>query len=202
MRADEHLVLHGLSVKRHATAEEVADAIGDDPARVEEVLKANVTTGRVADLNGKYTLMPGGRMIVKGEYSRHFADVRSSEPFLAAYERFERVNEEVKALITSWQVRQLPSGEAVTNDHSDRAYDEKVIDRLGTLHERFEPTLQEMCTVVPRLQRYADKLDAALHKAEQGDRQWVSDVNLPSFHTVWFEMHEDLLCMLGKVRVE
>jgi hypothetical protein len=202
MRADEHLVLHGLAVKRHATAEEVADVIGGDPAAVAKVLAANVATGRVADLNGKYTLMPGGRMIVKGEYSRHYADIRSSESFQAAYERFERVNEEVKTLITSWQVRELPSGEAVTNDHADRAYDEKVIDKLGMIHERFEPTLQQMCAEVPRLRRYADKLDTALERAEQGDQEWVSDVNLPSFHTVWFELHEDLLCMLGKVRLE
>lgn len=202
MRADEHLILHGLAVKRHASADEVADTLGVDVAAVRRTLEANVATGRVADMNGKYTLLPGGRMIVRGEYSRHFGGLRASEAFNAAYERFERVNEDVKALITAWQMRELPSGEAVANDHSDPAYDEKVIDRLGAVHDRFEPTLRQMCVEVPRLSRYADKLDAALEKAEHGGIEWVSDVTVPSFHTVWFELHEDLLCMLGRTRIE
>lgn len=202
MRSDEHLVLHGLAVKRHASAEEVADAVGAETQDVEQVLESNVATGRVADLNGKFTLLPGARTIVKGEYSRHYAHVRQSESFQAAYDRFEQVNEDVKEVITSWQVKELPSGEAVSNDHSDTGYDEKVIDRLGSIHERFAPTLEQMCADVPRLERYADKLDVALEMAEQGDGRWVSEVSLPSYHTVWFELHEDLLCMLGKVRVE
>lgn len=202
MRVEEHLVLHGLAVKKHATAEDVADVAGIDLAVANRTLEANVATNRVAEINGKYTLLPGARIILRGEYSRHYADLRASEAFQAAYSRFERVNEDVKSLVTSWQVRQLPSGEAVSNDHSDRAYDEKVIDRLGTLHERFEPTLQQMSGEVPRLQNYANKLDAALEKAEKGEYQWVSDAHLPSYHTVWFELHEDLLCMLGKERSE
>lgn len=202
MRADEHLILHGLAVKKHATPDEVADAVDVDADEVRRTLAANVATGRVADLDGRYTLLPGARMIVRGEYSRHYGELRASESFAAAYEVFEKVNEDVKSLITSWQVRQLPSGEAVTNDHSDQAYDDKVIDRLGALHERFEPTLRQMSKELPRLERYAAKLDAALEKAEQGDGRWVSDVSIPSFHTVWFELHEDLLCMLGKVRID
>ena len=141
-------------------------------------------------------------MIVKGEYSRHFAGLRTNDAFETAYERFEKVNDDVKAVITAWQVRELPSGEAVSNDHADPAYDEKIIDRLGAIHERFEPTLKQMCAEVPRLERYAEKLDSALEKAEQGESQWVSDVTIPSYHTVWFELHEDLLCMLGRERVE
>lgn len=202
MRFEEHLVLHGLAIKKHATPDQVAETIDVGVDVVTRILQANVSTGRVVEFGDKYTLTPGARMILRGEYSRHYSALRSSEAFAEAYDRFEKVNEDVKTLITAWQVRQLPSGEAVSNDHSDADYDAKIIDRLATVHERFEPTLKAMGKEAPRLERYAEKLEAALDKADQGDHRWVSDVNLPSYHTVWFELHEDLLCILGKTRLE
>jgi len=30
-----------------------------------------------------------------------------------------------------------------------------------------------------------------------GDVDWFTKPMIPSYHTVWFEMHEDLLCTLG-----
>jgi len=45
-------------------------------------------------------------------------------------------------------------------------------------------------------------LTAALERAEDGAIEWVSDVRIASYHTVWFEMHEDLLRALGRERVE
>ena len=53
-----------------------------------------------------------------------------------------------------------------------------------------------------RLSCYADKLEAALDRAEDSEIQWVSDATIESYHTVWFEMHEDLLRLLGRVREE
>lgn len=202
MRADEHLILHGLAIKRHATPDEVSDLVGADIEDVKQSLENNVGTGRVSYINGKYALLPGTRMILRGEYSRHYSKARSSESFLAAYERFERINDDLKALITSWQVRPLTSGESVPNDHSDREYDEKIIDQLGKLHDRFMPSLEQLSVEVPRLERYSDKLDTALEKTEHGDLRWVSDMTVPSYHSVWFDLHEDLLCMLGRERVE
>jgi hypothetical protein len=49
---------------------------------------------------------------------------------------------------------------------------------------------------------YAQKLLAALEAAEDGDREWVSDVRRESYHTVWFELHEDLLRIMGRAREE
>ena len=53
-----------------------------------------------------------------------------------------------------------------------------------------------------RLGIYGDLLLSALEKAEDGETAWVSDAQLASYHTVWFEMHEDLLRILGRVREE
>lgn len=202
MRTDEHLILHGLAIKRHSTPEDVSALIGIYPDDVRSCFEANVATGRVVDLGRSYALSPGARLMVNGEYSRHYAGARSNESFLSAYEHFERVNSDLKSLITAWQVRPLPSGESVVNDHSDADYDEKVIDKLSNLHERFTPTMERLSAAINRLERYGEKLDSALDKAEKGDTRWISEVEIPSYHTVWFELHEDLLCILGKARVE
>jgi hypothetical protein len=53
---------------------------------------------------------------------------------------------------------------------------------------------------VARFSYYRTHLEAALEKAEDGAIEWVSDARLPSYHTVWFELHEDLLRLLGRKR--
>jgi pyruvate,orthophosphate dikinase len=201
MRYEDHLVLHGLAIKKHATADDVAAAVDVDRGHAHAVLEANVASGRVAQIAGKYTLLPATRIILKGEYSRHYASLRGSVEFVAAYDGFERINEDLKALITQWQVREV-AGAQLPNDHSDEAYDQKVIDRLGALHERFEPVLGVLTRELPRLAIYPPKFDHALERAELGETAWVSDVKIASYHTVWFEFHEDLLLIVGRTRTE
>ena len=53
-----------------------------------------------------------------------------------------------------------------------------------------------------RMAAYENKLESALEKAEDGDVEWVSAADIESYHTVWFEMHEDLLRLLGRTRDE
>ena len=199
MRFEEHLVFHGLAVKKLATAEEVAAAVQLEPAFVRDVLSS--ASNRVAEVKGKFTLLPATRVIIKGEYSRHYRELRANADFVSAYEAFEKINDDLKALITKWQVHDV-GGAQVANDHSDKDYDEKIIDQLGTLHDRFEPVLRTMVNALPRLSVYEVGLDLALERAETGKIEWVSDVKIPSYHTLWFELHEDLLCKLGRTRSE
>ena len=48
----------------------------------------------------------------------------------------------------------------------------------------------------------SDKLGAALEKAEDGAIEWVSDAKIESYHTLWFELHEDLLRLMRREREE
>ena len=88
------------------------------------------------------------------------------------------------------------------NDHSDKAYDDKIIDRLGDLHERAEPVLDRLAAGLPRLSVWKQLLLTALERAEDGEIDWVSDARCMSYHTAWFEMHEDLIRVLGRERLE
>ena len=198
---DLHLVLHGLAIKKHADAAAVAGIVRLPVERVAALLADAVKRGRVVEAGGRFVLAPAARMTLDGEYSRYYDGVRANAEFVAAYEAFERINVDLKQLITDWQTRDI-GGTRVPNDHSDKAHDRKVIDRLGDLHERADRILERLAAGLPRLQVWRDKLLAALEKAEDGAIEWVSDVKIESYHTAWFELHEDLLRIMGRTRSE
>jgi hypothetical protein len=196
-----YLVLHGLAIKKYATAEAVAGLIGLDPVRVAALLAESVSRGRVLQTQDRYCLAPMARVTLDGLYSRFCAELRDNAEFVHGCEEFERVNVTLKSLITDWQVLSI-GGARVANDHSDAGYDERIVDRLGALHEGAEAMLARLARHLPRLAIYARKLQIALEKAEDGAIEWVSDARIESYHTLWFELHEDLLRLLGRVRTE
>jgi len=196
-----HPVLHGLAIKKHATAAAVATFVGQPVERVTGLLDAAVAGGRVVEANGKYLLAPLARVVLDFDYSGIYADLRTDTGFIDAYESFERINVQLKALITDWQTIEV-GGSRVVNDHGNKAHDDKLIDRLGDLHERAGPVLAKLAQGLPRLAYYANGLTAALEKAEIGDIAWVSDARIDSYHTLWFELHEDLLRIVGRTRTE
>ena len=198
---DAYLVLHGLAIKKHADAAAVAAALGLTEDEVRTVLEDAVTKGRAACAGEAYSLTPVARVALDGAYSRLFAAQRTDAAFAAAHERFEAINRELKALMTAWQTIEI-DGESVLNDHSNKDYDDRLIDRLGTLHERAEAILGQLSAGLPRLVIYAERLEVALAKAEDGAIEWVSGAKIESYHTVWFELHEDLLRILGRTRQE
>ncbi len=201
MNTDLHLVMHGVAIRKHGGVADIAGVCGLSDARVQQVLASGVAQGRIVEANGRFLLSPAGQLILASEYSRFYVTLRADVAFNAACDRFERINVELKQLITDWQTLAI-GGQRVPNDHSDAAYDRRIIDRLGGLHERFEPILVALIAGESRLGLYQQKLDAALEKAEAGATAAVSDARSDSYHTVWFELHEDLLRLGGRQREE
>lgn len=198
---DLHLVLHGLAIKKHADAQAVSTLLGLPLERVNAALADAVKRGRAAEAQGRYLLTPTARMALDGEYSKYYPDLRGNADFIAAYEAFERINVELKTLITDWQTMDV-AGQRVPNDHSNEAHDQRVLDRLGDMHERADKILARLAAGLPRLQIYRDHLLQALEKAEDGAIEWVSDARIDSYHTVWFELHEEVLRLMGRMRSE
>jgi hypothetical protein len=199
--SDMHALLHGLAIKKHATPREIGPLVGMPEAKVAVLLEQAAKSGRAIESGGKYVLSPLAQVALHCDYSRYCADLRESAAFVAAYESFERINVELKTLITRWQTMDA-GGARVPNDHSNRDYDLQIIDRLGELHERAEALLLKLEKVVPRFAYYRTRLLAALEQAERGSIQWVSGATIESYHTLWFELHEDLLRLLGRQRSE
>ncbi len=198
---DLKLVMHGIAVKKYATVEEVSVITGLCPETVFSLATEAVSKERASEANGKYLLTPIGQVALASEYSRYYSGLRKDQEFLIAYEEFEQVNIQLKKTITDWQIIEI-SGQAVPNDHTDQKYDASIIDRLGAIHDKVEMVLERLSKKEERLRRYLDLLLSALEKAEDGEIEWISDATIASYHTVWFELHEDLLRIVGREREE
>jgi hypothetical protein len=197
----ELLVLHGLAVKKAGSAEAVGAVLGMTPEDVERSLEQSTGSGRVIGAKGTYMLTPVGRGWLDEQYPTACAEFRSSDEFVNAYERFEVVNKEILDLFTRWQTVAV-AGQALPNDHQDEDYDNKIIDQLGDIHERSVPVFDSFASVDPRFTVYKDRFEAAYDKILLGDKDWVSGAKIDSYHTVWFELHEDILRLLGRQRRE
>jgi len=51
-----------------------------------------------------------------------------------------------------------------------------------------------------RLGGYAQRYQDAFVRASRGEHRWVDGLGIDSCHTVWMQLHEDLLATLGVER--
>jgi hypothetical protein len=198
----ELLVVHGLAVKKAGNAAAVATLLGREETDVATALDEAVAAGLAIGARDTFMVTPAGRSWLEERYPDGFAGFRAEKEASEAYERFERVNRELLELFTDWQMMPSAGGERVPNDHFDKAYDDGIVDRLGALHERAERTLDRFARLEPRLGVYKQRLDEAHDRVLAGEHDYVSGAHIDSYHTVWFELHEDLLRMLGREREE
>lgn len=196
-----HQVLHGLAILKAAPAAALARRTGLPPETVEAELAAAEAAGRTVRAGERWTLAPLARLALQADYSRVFADVRADTEVAEANADFETINVALKQLMTDWQLITV-AGQHIANDHSDAAHDARIIDRLGALHERAEPVLARLEAGIPAVGFYRRALLEALERAEDGDIAWVSDAGLESYHTLWFELHEELIRALGGRRTD
>jgi len=115
----------------------------------------------------------------------------------ATYERFLVFNNEFLHICTDWQLK--PGNQP--NDHSDSAYDFKILERLDRLDERVAPVIERLAKSVPRFAEYRGRLTDALDKISE-DRAWLASPRCDSYHTVWMQLHEDLLSAVGVNRAD
>src|SRR5262249_11881501 len=114
------------------------------------------------------------------------------------YEAFLPLNAELIRLCNDWQVR--PGN--VPNDHRDPHYDWSVIDRLRALDERAAPVLRRVGRVLEPFDAYPRRLRVALQHVDEGETEWFTSPRIDSYHTVWMQVHEDLLLALGRERAD
>jgi hypothetical protein len=75
-----------------------------------------------------------------------------------------------------------------------------VIDRLRSLDERAAPVISRVARVHSRFTTYRPRLRAALARVDEGEHEWVTSPRCDSYHTVWMQLHEDVLLALGADR--
>jgi hypothetical protein len=193
------LVLHVLRLKGFADTAAVAASTGLDTAdavtRLDKAQADGWATHREGRISG-WALTSTGRAahkeLVADELER---SPGARDAIDGAYRSFLDINGELLAVCTDWQLRN-----GALNDHTDPAYDDAVVERLARVDAAVQPLCADASAALARFSRYGPRLASALDKVTHGDTDWFAKPVLDSYHTVWFELHEDLLVTLGLER--
>ncbi|HEU5282729.1 MAG TPA: pyruvate, phosphate dikinase [Burkholderiales bacterium] len=188
-------LLRLVGLKGRASADVLADALSR-PADVVAAAYLHLREiGLCTQAGSALRLTAAGRdrlALLLGEERRH-ADPAA---VLALYEDFCVFNAELKRIMTAWQLKDA----AAPNDHRDADYDAAVLRRLAELHGRAVPLVQRLAALSPRLAQYGVRLARAAARVAAGDHSYVAKLIVDSYHTVWFELHEDLISLAGLTR--
>jgi len=193
------LVMHGLRLKGFAEVGTISEAVGVAEAEAKPLLDQLVVDGLVSYRDGKlsgFALTSSGREDHAGLLAAELDATRARVAVQDAYTRFLQLNQDLLEICTAWQLRDV-GGESTLNDHTDGAYDAGVIEQLASLHARVEPICVDLAAALDRFAGYGPRLAHALERVRADEGDWFTKPMIPSYHTVWFEMHEDLLCTLG-----
>ena len=175
------------------------DILADSLSLPGDVVVASYTplgeAGLCAKTDGGLRLTPAGRdrMALLLAQERAHADPAA---VVSLYEDFCVFNAELKQIMTAWQVKR----DGTPNDHGDADYDRAVLQRLAGLHDRVGPLLQRLAQLSPRLAAYDARLARAAARVAAGEHGYVAKLIADSYHTVWFELHEDLMSLAGLTR--
>jgi hypothetical protein len=191
-------MLHSLRCLGFVGLARMTEATGLPESTVESELIDLAVAGLVTRVPGDFGgwgLTEAGRAADAAWVAAELATAGVRTAITKAYNDFLVLNPELLDLCTAWQLR--PAGGVTTpNDHTDAAYDTRVLGLLTGLHQRADAVITDLSLALPRFERYRTRLTHALTLAKAGRLEYVTD-DLAAYHTVWFQLHEDLLATLG-----
>jgi pyruvate, orthophosphate dikinase len=189
-----------LVVKGYAGPEGLATALrcGQDAAA--DALDRLVADGLAEMAAGSFRLTADGKSVGQ-EYITEDAAAWGVDNALAALDAFLALDHRMKETVTAWQMREV-DGAQTFNDHSDAAYDAGVLARLAELHVDASAWLAPLVAGLPRLGAYGERLEIAAAMAAAGDGKYVASPRVDSYHSIWFELHEDLILLAGRNRAD
>jgi pyruvate,orthophosphate dikinase len=191
----EFALLRMAALKGRASVAILGEALALPPDAVLHVYHSLCDAGLCVWVGDTLRVTASGRERLRALLAREHetADApRASE----VYGAFRQLDHELKSALTAWQVR--PDGQI--NDHTDPDYDASVRGRIGAVHGRLMALAPRLAALSPRLAEYSSRLDRAAARIAAGARDAVARVMADSYHTVWFELHEDLLSITGLSR--
>jgi hypothetical protein len=185
-------------LKGFAEVGDAAHSVGL-PAEVVEVrLRTGAEDGFVQHRSGSrsgWSLTAEGRKEGERLLAEELDSAGRRPDVTAAYWSFRGLNRAMLAVCTAWQVRDGEAG--ILNDHSDEVYDRAVVARLTEVDGGVQPICALLGGWFDRFDRYGPRFGHALGRVLSGERDWFTRPTIDSYHTVWFELHEDLLATLG-----
>jgi hypothetical protein len=194
------VVLHTLRCIGFAGLARVADVSALSESDAESELIDLAVAGLVTRTRGPgdfatWGLTEAGKAEDERRIARELDEAGARGAVTRAYEEFVRLNPELLDLCSAWQMRSV-DGVPTINDHTDKAYDARILERFVDLDRRAAGVCADLAAVLPRFGRYRVRLTEALDRARGGALEHLTDTTT-SYHNVWFQLHEDLLATLG-----
>ncbi len=194
----ELAVLQAVRLKGRVSSADLAATLDEDLGGITNIVERLTASGLLVD-GMTLRITRSGRARLETLLSEERKGVDPAA-MAAVYDDFRAVNADFKSLVTDWQLKGGPEG--TPNTHDDAEYDAAVIARLDDVHARAMPIIEAAAAQLPRLNAYAAKLPVALGKVKVGETAWLARPLIDSYHTVWFELHEELILAIGLTREE
>jgi pyruvate,orthophosphate dikinase len=109
------------------------------------------------------------------------------------YADFSPLNLGFKQLVTWWQTAGKEEGEPGLA---------RLTSELRALHEVFLPIVGRAASVAPRLAAFTGRFEAAVAAVAGGDASMLASPMKESYHTLWFDFHEELIALSGRSRAD
>lgn len=159
---------------------------------------AELVNQRLALTKGPITMPTPEGTAAAGKLLRVAPGSAQEQEIDKLFDAFLPINRRLRDVCSAWQTR--PDG--TPNDHGDLGYDDSVRERLDEVHSAIGPVLRRLSRVAPRLSTYRPRLQEALDKFDEGEAAWLASPLMDSYHTVWMQLHQELILMLGLTRAE
>lgn len=180
-------VLRVVGLKGTATAESLSAALLCDVDTVKQALNAAMPF---------LQLTPGIRLNTVGRAELHRllgleALSIDSDEFERIYGSFAPLDQRFKVAVTEWQLSPKTKADLST-----------LVGVLVDLRKNLDAILEASYVQVPRLARFEERFGIALEAIGAGDTTMIASPINDSFHTIWFELHEELLHCCGRNRTD
>ena len=193
-------VVRALAIKGFATPEALAAGLLATSEEVAPVLERLIADGVAEQAAGACRLTERGRArgadLVAADRERWGVDRAR-----LALDDFVHLDQRMKETVTAWQVREV-DGAQVLNAHDDPAYDAAVIGRLIELDGDAARWLEAQAAGLPRLELYRRRLERAIEQVRAGETRYLASPRVDSYHSIWFELHEELIQLSGRSRAD
>lgn len=190
------LAMQALRLGGLSSTEKLAGLSGLAEAAIQAELDAFASSGWATFKDGRmsgWILTAAGREEGERRLAAELDATGTRSIVDGCYRRFLALNNDMLSVCTEWQMTDAQT----LNDHSNPDYDAKVIAKLGDLDAVVQPICGELSEVLGRFGAYGGRLAAALGRVRNGETEWFTKPMIASYHTVWFELHEDLLATLN-----
>ena len=191
----ELLVLQSLRLAGAADAGRIADRSFLPTDVIEDLVRAAQAAGQVEAFDfgtsRSLVLTEAGHARLRELLDDDLEVEQARTTLRAVLEDFEHgINGEMVRAVSEWQ-RAVPGSEAPV----------ELLDELAALGAELRQVLEPLVATLPRFGRYPAQYRIALRRARDGDLRWIAGIGILSCHTVWAELHQDLLSTLGRERL-